>query len=488
MFSNVRRISRQLLAYGSADVLVLAINFVLLPIYTRALSPREYGALALLLVCEAVLKIVNRWGLDAGFLRFHYECATEEERRTLAGTICMFLALANGALALVLIAASAPIGLRLLHSAEFTTAFRLLVLNSFLSTFLFLPLNLLRIQERARLFATLSFLRSFGTVLIRLFLVIVLRWSLTGIFLADLMVTALLLATLAGTLRNMIVWRFSPTMLRSLLRYGFPQVPNGLLTQAIGMGDRFVLSLFMPLAAVGIYLIGSTVASVVKYFPVAFETVWTPFAYDSLQRRDAPALFARMGTYAFVVLAFLTVALMGLAAPLMAVALPPNYLAIAPLVPLLTVAMAVQALRGLPGTSLNISKQTHVYPVVTAVGAAVSLAANFLLIPRFGLNGAAMALLASQALTTGLTVYFAQRAYAIPYELPRLLKVLGIGAATYGVMIMATSPSAWQTLATRTGLLVIFPAGLLALRFLEPHEWKDVRKLVETLRRPAVPV
>ena len=97
MFNNVGRISRQLFAYGTADVFVLAISFLLLPIYTRVLTPREYGALALLLVFEAVLKIVNRWGLDAAFLRFYYERPSDEQRKTLAGTIVGFIALANGA-------------------------------------------------------------------------------------------------------------------------------------------------------------------------------------------------------------------------------------------------------------------------------------------------------------------------------------------------------------------------------------------------------
>src|SRR5918995_1280843 len=107
MLDNVRRISRQLFAYGTADVLVLAISFLLLPIYTRVLSPREYGALALLLVFEAVLKIVNRWGMDAGFLRFYYE-HPPEERRTLAGTIAGFFALANGVIAVLLLILAAP--------------------------------------------------------------------------------------------------------------------------------------------------------------------------------------------------------------------------------------------------------------------------------------------------------------------------------------------------------------------------------------------
>src|SRR5262245_10467728 len=139
---NVRRISRQLIAYGTADVMVMVVNFLLLPIYTRVLSPREYGALAMLLVCEAFLKVVNRWGLDASFLRFYYEYPSEDERKTLAATIAAFTACANGALALLLLAAAVPINHLLFGSPDFQPAFRLLVLNNFLGAFLVLPLSL----------------------------------------------------------------------------------------------------------------------------------------------------------------------------------------------------------------------------------------------------------------------------------------------------------------------------------------------------------
>ena len=67
MFDNVRRIFGHLLIYGSADIAILATTFLLLPVYTRVLSPSDYGVLALILVLEAVLKPVYRWGLDTSF-------------------------------------------------------------------------------------------------------------------------------------------------------------------------------------------------------------------------------------------------------------------------------------------------------------------------------------------------------------------------------------------------------------------------------------
>jgi O-antigen/teichoic acid export membrane protein len=263
-----------------------------------------------------------------------------------------------------------------------------------------------------------------------------------------------------------------------------PQVPFGLLNQAMSMADRFILGLYMPLRAIGLYLIGTTIAGVIKFYPVAFEAAWMPFAYDSLKRNDAAPLFARLGTYAFAILALLTVALAGLAPPLVRLALPPEYHQVAPLIPILTLAMAVQALSWFMVTSLNVAKQTRVYPVVTAIGATASVVANLLLIPSLGMFGAALALLLSQTLTSAVTLYFAQRAYPIPYEFGRLSKAGGIAALIYGAMTLAPSASPWQSLAVRTALLTLFPLGLLLLRFFHPREIGELRRLMES-RIPA---
>jgi len=304
---------------------------------------------------------------------------------------------------------------------------------------------------------------------------------------ADVIMTVVLLAALGRSLRSMVAWRFSVSDMREVFSYGFPYVPNGVLTHVIGMGDRFILAMYMPLREVGFYLIAGSVASLIKYFPIAFDTAWTPFAYDSLRRGDAPSLFARMATYAFTVLAISMVALSGLAAPLMDLMLPADYRGVAPLVPILALAMGVQTMRSLPSTSLNIAKKTNVYPTVTAVGAGVSVAMYFLLIPRYGARGAAFALLASQILTTALMIYLSQRAYRIPYEIGRLAKISATGVLTYVTMIQLAPGSSWPTVAARVALLALFPIGLLATRFLRPHELADIRKLIARLRRSAEP-
>src|SRR5262245_14111814 len=110
MFDNVRRVVRQVVTYGTAEVALQIVNFLLLPLYTRVLTPSEYGALGVLLAWEAGLKIVFRWGLEGSFLRLFYDQKDDRDRRTLAGTITIFLAIANGAILIALAAASGALG------------------------------------------------------------------------------------------------------------------------------------------------------------------------------------------------------------------------------------------------------------------------------------------------------------------------------------------------------------------------------------------
>ena len=143
VFDNVRRVFGHLIVYGSADVAILVINVLLVPVYTRVLTPDEFGALALLLLLEAFLRPFTQWGLDEAFLRFYYDCDSDNTRRTLTGSTIIFLFATNTVLLLVLVASSDAISTLLLGSHVYSTAVAILAMNSAIAAFFFLPFNFL---------------------------------------------------------------------------------------------------------------------------------------------------------------------------------------------------------------------------------------------------------------------------------------------------------------------------------------------------------
>ena len=99
MFQKIRELSKHLAIYGSGDVAIQALNFLLLPLYVKYLTKADYGVLALLASVEATVKLFFRWGVDGAFMRFWYDCDDQHARQRLASTLFFFLLGANGILA-----------------------------------------------------------------------------------------------------------------------------------------------------------------------------------------------------------------------------------------------------------------------------------------------------------------------------------------------------------------------------------------------------
>jgi len=482
MFDNVRRVSRQLIAYGTADVSVLAINFLLLPIYTRVLSPAEYGALTLLLVFEAFLKPVLRCGLDGAYLRQYFDETSDAGRRSLAATILAFVVASNGA-ALAVLWPAAPLMTRvLLGTGEYEAAFWLVAVNTALANLMFLPTGLFRAQERSSLVGTISFLRSLATIAARLTLVVGLRKGVYGLALADVLVTLVFVAALSPTLWRMAsggAW--SRSRLGAALRYGSPQVPTGVLGQTMAMTDRYVLGLYLSLQDVGVYSIGITTASVLKLFPVAFASAWMPFAFSSMGRADAPAMFARQASYAFAVMCFAALGAAACAGPLVELLLPPAYHQAPAVIPVLVLGITIQATTGFVSTSLNVARRTSRIPLAAAIGALGSLLGSLVLIPRFGVMGAACGVLCGQITFAASTAWLAQLSYPIPYESRRLAKTAIAALALAGLAFAVRTGSPAIDLLTAVAVALSYPALLWAWRFLSPLEMASVRQAVQLL-------
>jgi len=486
MFASVQRLFRHLVVYGSADAAALVINTFLLPVFTRVLSLQEYGVLALVLVLEAFLKVLFRWGLDTSFLRLHYDRSGPDRQRELAGTTMTLLVVADGVLLAGLWAASPWISQQLFGTTSEAWVLRMLALNLSVSTVHFLPLTQLRIEERSRAVAGWSIVRAFGTIAARLVFVVVLRWSVLGFMVADLLVSLVLLAGLWPTLRRMTAWGFSWTAARELLAVGLPRVPHGALHQVTAMADRFLLGMYLSLDQLGLYSIGATVASTLKLYPVALTTAWTPLAFEAMRRPDAPVFYARTATYAFAVLAALATGLVLLGDPLVRILTPDPYHPAAALIPLLVLGFAIQACANFVSTALQIAKHMVPFPVITLVAAVVSVGANLLLIPVFGTQGAALASAIAQAALFAATWWFVRQAYPIPYERGRLARIAGVAVlvSVIGLSIRAAAPAPVADVLAVV-LFAAFPLGLLTARVFRPTELASLRRWVVGLLGPS---
>ena len=136
--------------YGLGSVLVRGLAFLLLPVYTRHLTPAEYGIVALAVTCTVVLGLVYPLGLRGAVSRTWYDDATLGERRERVGTLWIAMLLAAAAMALALDRTGPGLAAALLPDVPFHPYLRLAVWTAFLGVLGIVPLVLLQAQERPR--------------------------------------------------------------------------------------------------------------------------------------------------------------------------------------------------------------------------------------------------------------------------------------------------------------------------------------------------
>ncbi len=478
MLQKIRELSRDLAIYGLGDVAVQIVNFALLRVYVQYLSPADYGILALLGGVEAGAKLFFRWGLDGAFMRFWYDCDDEPARQRLASTLFFFLLTANGLLLVLSLAASPLVSTWMLGTPGFTAALQVVLLNTFAIGFTFIPFHVLRMEQRSREFSLLTFARSLATMLLRIWLLVGMGLGIMGVVLADIIVTMVLLLVMIRRFAPMIRPVFSRTVLRDALTFGLPRLPHAAAQQVMAVGDKFILTMFRPLAEVGVYSMGVSFGLTQKLFLGAFEYAWAPFYYATSREPDGARLFGGITTYVFAVLALLTAGLTAIGRDLLRLVVGPDYLAAADVITWTAVGVLCQGVYQLTSIGLNITKQTAYYPVSTMVGAGLNVALNFMLIPTFGLIGAAWANAAAYAVQAAVAFHFSQRFYPVRYEAGRLVRVAA--AALTACMVARALPEmspAGGVLARGTTVVVLM-AGLLAVtRFFRPDEMRALAAL-----------
>lgn len=486
MLARLTQLARHLAIYGLGDVATSILSFLLLPVYVRYLSPADYGVISLLLTVEVVAKILFRWGVDASFMRLYYDCADHASRQRLASTIFWFLAALNGTLLALGLAAAPWLAAHLFGVTSHVTALRLVLFNTFVVGFYFIPFHVLRIQGRSPQFIALTVTRSLATLVLRLLLVVVFKMGVMGVVLADVFVTLAFTLALVKWFAPLIRPVFAGPVLREALSFGLPRVPHGVAHQAIAVADRYILAQFVTLREVGLYSIGASFGLAMKLFLSAFENAWAPFYFATMTEPDAKRTFKVVTTYGLAALVLLAAGLAAVADDVVRLMTTPEFYTAAAVIPWIGMGVLFQGVYLLTSIGLNITKQTAYYPVATLCAAFTSIAANLWLIPRFGVMGAAWANSLAYGVLAVTGMALSQRFYPIAYEWGRILRVAvaGLGAFLASRLLLPSQMPPLLGFLSRGGMvLAVYPVLLFAMGFYQPREVAATVALFRGVRR-----
>lgn len=471
------------LFYLVATIMPRVLGIILLPIYSHFLLPQQYGIFSLSNTINQILYMVMTFGLVSAVGRFYFDAPDEEQRRLIMGQISIFLFFVPLACLGLLEWQGDALFQLFTPGVSYAVYFRIVAWTTFLSMFSVVPLMVLRSQERAILFASMTIGQAVLYHALAIVLVTMFGYGVIGLLWSNFISTLLLVPLYINLVLPMISLKISFQRVKELLKYSTPLIPHSVAGWVLSLSDRIVLQRWASLADIGVYSLGYTLGSSVQNVADAVNASWFPSFYRSQTTGKEVRQTLRMATYLLAVVcatAFL-VAVGGHHFVLWF--LPKSYAGAEKVIVWVAASAIFILLYYIWSFSIHYSKKTWYLPVVTWSAALLNLATNFILIPKFGYIAAAFNTFLAYFLMAIVCSFIACKLYPIQYEYRRwIVLVTTTVIMTMIVYFRPELPTVWDIVYSFI-LLSAWPLILGFLRFYNEAEKEFYRTWLDRLMR-----
>lgn len=473
------QLSRESFIYGLSAAGAKLIGFMLVPLYTRTLTQSDYGVLNLLLTLTGLLGTLLLLGLDGALVIQFYRSEREEERRLLTSTFFLFeLATAIGICA-VLFALSEPLAVMLLEDAQFTPYVQLGIATVPFAVLVTVFLQMARLVRLPLQYLAISLGNLLLTGSLVAIALLVLQLGLNGLLLGILMGSVVFSLVGWWYTRRYYDYMFSWKALKGLLRLGLPLLSAAVSWWVINFANLWFLYHMGSAADVAVMALAGKLLAPVVLIVTAFQVAWAPFSLSIAQHASAEPVYARTLIYFVAVTCGVLLVLTLFATSLVEIFATPVYLPVVHVVALVGVANIAYGVYYIVATGVNLAGKTVHIGWTAAVGAVVNIVCNLLLIPLFGIMGAALASVIANMALVVLLYREAQRLKPIPYDLPRVWLLAGVASICLAGATLLHSTVMAIDFILRALLVVVFIGALALLGVVRSS---DLRLLGRKLR------
>jgi len=420
----ITKLAKSSIVYGIGGMLQRFMGLLLLPFFTRALTPADYGVVALISLIGVAMSGLFTLGTGNSMGVIYFRELDIARRPTIIWTNTLLMAVNSLFWYTVLFLAAPVLSELMFQSDRFADLIRLALLGSVLSTIADPWLAYLRMEEKAKRYVVLTLISSILSIVLSIWFVVVQRIGVTGVFLASTLTQGIMLLVNWLVIGRQLHCKIDATLYRPLVRIGFPGIFGLFAFLLIDYADRQMIERMVSLDALGVYSVGYSFGMVMSIAVGSFATAWPPFFMSYLNKRnEARTIFARVLTYYLIGFGCLIVLFFFMAKPVVLLMTAPAFHDAYLVVGLVAAAHMLKGcyLIVLPG--IYFAEKLHKQSAVEWTAAIVNIGLNFWLIPIYGIVGAALATFISYLTLPVLAWTVARHYLAVDYEWNRVASI-----------------------------------------------------------------
>ncbi|MBP3253606.1 MAG: oligosaccharide flippase family protein [Bacteroidales bacterium] len=495
--SDIKKLAGQTAVYGVPTIVGRFLNYFLVPLYTYNIATQDYGMVSELYAYVAFLMILLTYGMETAFFRF----SQDNDKDKVFNTAMLSLLCSTSLFLIVTFVCLKPITAAMEYQGHpsYIVLFLLILAVDALKA---IPYALLRRENRPKRFALIKTTDIFSNIIFNLFFIALCpvlyrqkhAW-ITSWFNPNDLVFYIFLSNLIACVIAMVMllpeykkFRFDADLqlLKKMLSYGFPVMIGGLAGMVNETFDRIALKHLVnvpedltdqaqisqwKMSQIGIYGACYKLSVVISLFIQAFKFAAEPFFFSKMKKDNAKQSYSSVMTAFVIFLCFVFLVVMGYI-DIFKYFMGSQYRQGISVVPVLLMANIFLGIYYNLSIWYKVTDKTKWGAVISIIGAVITLAGNYLLVPVLSYTGAAVTTLVCYVSIAVICYCLGQKYYPVDYKVKRCLMYVFLSVALFGVM------SAIRTLNAGTPVNIACSTLLIALYAAVAFKF-DIRKLLK---------
>lgn len=488
----LRKLAGQTAIYGLPTIVGRLLNYLLVPLYTRAFIPAEYGIVTEMYAYVAFIFVILSYGMETAFFRF---TAKGEENNRVFGTAVVSLIVTSAVFTIAGFSFADGISQFMGYPGhpEYIKWFILILATDAIST---IPYANLRFENKPLRFAFIKIVNISANIGFNLFFIVLCPYLtehqngsyfavlIQHIYNPEIGVGYIFISNLIASLISFVLLipdilkkELKPDfgLLRKMLAYAWPLLVFGLAGIINETFDRAILKHLLPassdpMAQLGIYGACYKISILMTLFIQTYRYAAEPFFFDQARSADAKQTYAKLMHF-FIIICLLIFLSVMLFEDIIILFIGPEFREGRGVIPILLLANLFLGVFYNLSIWFKLTDNTRKGALISVIGALITLVLNFILIPFMGYMGAAWATLICYASMMVISYLMGRKYYPVEYNLKGGAFYLLISLGLYYISTYVNTVSLAVNYTINASLLFLF---LMVIAFRERKFIKEV--------------
>lgn len=416
--------------YIFSSLLVKAMGFLLLPIYTMFLTPDEYGITNLTMGFINVAIYIVGFSLYSAVLRFHTDYKNNQWKlKRLYGTIITFVIL-SGVISVILGVVFRNVLVEtFFEGVDFYPIVFIALLSSLFVSLHAVHESILQGMQQGKKLTKLNLIVFASTTSLKIIFIGYFKLGATGFLVAQLITYIIYFIYMVIDLikNELIKWTIDLQILKEILQYSIPLMPHNLSTRVASLASRIFINTSGTLADVGLYSIAMQFGNLIDIVQSSVNKAFQPWFFEMMNNNDKKSKkeIVNLSNVLLIVYSLVYMVIGLFSQEVVLLMTDNNYMMAWTVIPILVLGFSIKSMYYFYVNVIMFYKQAaRKLFIATIIGSLMDIILAYMLVPRFGMYGSALAFVLAKAITVALVIYLSKLYANIGYRVMKMLSII----------------------------------------------------------------